>query len=116
MSGLSGDLQTLRASADPRAREAVELFAFRAGQETAAMAASLGGLDGFVFTGGVGEHAVEALAMVCERLRWLGVELDAAANSGGTGRIRTSGSRVEVRVIPTDEEATVARHTRDMVT
>ena len=116
VSGLSGDMRTLLASSDPRAREAVELFAFRAGRETAAMAASLGGLDGFVFTGGIGEHAAEARAMVCERLRWLGVELDAAANTGGAGRISTPGSRVEVRVIPTDEEATIARHTHDIVT
>lgn len=73
VSGLSSDTQTLLASADPRAREAVELFAFRVGQETAAMAAALGGLDGFIFTGGIGEHAAEAHSMVCERLRWLGV-------------------------------------------
>lgn len=79
------------------------------------MAASLGGLDGFVFTGGIGENAAEARAMVCERLRWLGVELDAAVNNGGTGRISTQHSRVEVHVIPTDEEATIARHTRDII-
>ena len=118
ISGVSSDMQVLLASADPRAREAVELFAFRVGQQTATMAASLGGLDGFVFTGGIGEHATEARARVCERLRWLGVELDAAANAGintsGAGRISTPGSRVEVHVIPTDEEATIARHTHDM--
>ncbi len=116
VSGLSSDMRTLLASADPRAREAVELFAFRVGQETAAMAASLGGLDGFVFTGGIGEHAAEARAMVCERLRWLGVELDPAANAGGAGRISPPASRVEVRVVPTDEEAMIARHTRNIIT
>jgi acetate kinase len=116
VSGVSSDMRTLLASADPQAREAVELFAFRIGQETAAMAASLGGLDGFVFTGGIGEHATEARAIVCQRLHWLGVELDAAANAGGAGRISTPSSRVEVHVIPTDEEATIARHTHDMVT
>jgi acetate kinase len=115
VSGVSSDMRTLLASADPRAREAVELFAFRVGQETAAMAASLGGLDGFVFTGGIGEHATEARAMVCERLNWLGVELDSAANTGGAGRISTPASRVEVHVIPTDEEATIARHTHDVI-
>ncbi|MEO9190767.1 MAG: acetate/propionate family kinase [Acetobacteraceae bacterium] len=115
VSGLSSDMRTLLASSEPRARAAVELFAFRVGQETAAMAASLGGLDGFVFTGGIGEHAVEARAMVCERLHWLGVALDAVANTGGAGRISTAGSRVEVHVIPTDEEATIARHTLDML-
>ena len=115
VSGLSSDMRTLLASAAPRAREAVELFAFRVGQETAAMAASMGGLDGFVFTGGIGEHAAEARTMVCARLRWLGVELDAAANTGGAGRISLRGSRVEVHVIPTDEEATIARHTHDVL-
>lgn len=69
VSGLSSDMRTLLASFDPRAREALELFAFRVGQETAAMAAALGGLDGFIFTGGIGEHTAEARAMVCERLR-----------------------------------------------
>ena len=115
VSSLSSDMRTLLASADPRAREAVELFAFRVGQETAVMAASLEGLDGFVFTGGIGEHAAEVRAMAGKRLRWLGVELDAGANRRGTGRISTPGSRVEVHVIPTDEEATIVRHTRDML-
>ena len=115
VSSLSSDMRKLLASADPRAREAVELFAFRVGQETAVMAASLEGLDGFVFTGGIGEHAAEVRAMAGKRLRWLGVELDAGANWRGTGRISTPGSRVEVHVIPTDEEATIVRHTRDML-
>ena len=115
VSGLSSDMRTLLASADKRAREAVELFAFRVGQETAVMAASLERLDGFVFTGGIGEHAAEVRAMAGKRLRWLGVELDAGANWRGTGRISTPGSRVEVHVIPTDEEATIVRHTRDML-
>ena len=115
VSGLSSDMRVLLASSDPRAREAVELFSFRIGQETAAMASSMGGLDGFVFTGGIGEHAAEVRAMVCERLRWLGVELDPAANKGGVGAISTPGSRIEVHVIPTDEEATIARHTHDLI-
>ena len=115
VSSLSSDMRTLLASADKRAREAVELFAFRVGQETAVMAASLERLDGFVFTGGIGEHAAEVRAMAGKRLRWLGVELDAGANWRGTGRISTPGSRVEVHVIPTDEEATIVRHTRDML-
>ena len=79
------------------------------------MAASLGGLDGFIFTGGIGEHAAEARAMVCERLQWLGVAMDAAANTAGAGRISTPDSRVEVHVIPTDEEATIARQPRDII-
>ena len=116
MSGLSGDMRALLASSDERAQEAVELFAFRVGQETAAMATSLGGLDGLVFTGGIGEHAAAVRAMVCERLRWMGVALDATANTAGAGRISTPESRVEVHIIPTDEEATIARHTHDRIT
>ncbi len=115
VSGVSSDMRTLLASSDPSARAAVELFAFRVAQQTAAMAASLDGLDGFVFTGGIGEHAAEARAMVCERLHWLGVALDAAASTGGTGRISAAGSRVEVHVIPTDEEVTIANHTSDIM-
>ena len=115
VSGLSSDMQVLLASSEQRAREAVELFAFRVGQATAAMAFSLGGLDGFVFTGGIGEHAAEVRAMVCEQLHWLGVQLDAAANRNATGRISMPGSRVEVHVIPTDEEAMIARHTQDLL-
>ena len=110
-------MQKLLASADPRAREAVELFAFRVGQETAAMAASLGGLDGLRLHGRDRRtRRVEARAMVCERLQWLGVALDAVANAGGAGRISTPESRVEVHIIPTDEEATIARHTHDRTT
>jgi acetate kinase len=79
------------------------------------MAASLGGLDVFIFTVGIGEHAAVARAMVCERLRWLGVALDPTANAGGSGQISTPASRVEVHVVPTDEEATIARHTHNVI-
>jgi acetate kinase len=98
VSGVSSDMRTLLASPDPHAREAVELFVFRIARETAALAASMGGLDGFIFTAGIGEHAAEVRAMVCERLAWLGVE------PGGDGP-------VAVHVIPTDEEKMIAIHT-----
>ena len=98
VSGVSSDMRALLASADPHAREAVELFVFRIARETAALAASVGGLDGFIFTAGIGEHAAEVRAMVCERLAWLGVE------PGGDGP-------VAVHVIPTDEEKMIAIHT-----
>ena len=101
VSGLSSDMRVLLDSREPNAREAVELFAYRVGQATAAMAASLDGLDGFIFTGGIGEHAVEVRAAVCKRMQWLGVDLDAAANMTGAGRISTPDSAVVVHVIPT---------------
>ena len=111
VSGLSNDMRTLLASDDPHAAEAVALFAYRIARETAALAGTLGGLDGFVFTAGIGEHAPPVRAAVCARLGWLGVELDPAANARGEGRISTAASRVAVHVIPTDEEAMIARHT-----
>lgn len=111
VSGLSSDMRDLLTSPDPRAREAINLFVYRIGREAAALASSLGGLDGFVFTAGIGEHATEIRAAVCERLRWLGVVPDVKANDLGAARISTKESRVEIRVIPTDEEAVIHRHT-----
>ena len=103
VSGLSSDMRVLLASDRPRSREAVELFVFRVVRETAALAASLGGLDGFVFTAGIGEHAPEIRAAVCERLRWLGV----VPGSPDGSLISAPDSGVEVRVIPTDEDAMI---------
>jgi acetate kinase len=112
VSGISGDVRRLLASDDPRAREALDLFAYRFALEAGALASALGGLDGLVFTAGIGEHAPAIRAQACGRLAWLGLELDAAANSAGSAVISTPRSRVEVRVIATDEEAMIARHTR----
>jgi acetate kinase len=72
----------------------------------------LGGLDGLVFTAGIGQHAPAIRAAVCERLGWLGLRLDPAANAANAGCISTRDSRVAVHVIPTDEEAMIARHTQ----
>lgn len=110
VSGISADLQDLSASDDPNAREAVDLFAFRTARETAAMTNTLEGLDGFVFTGGIGEHSPVVRAEVCERLHWLGVEMDGAANEAGVECISASHSKVQVLVIPTNEEIVVAAH------
>jgi acetate kinase len=107
VSGLSGDMRVLLASDQPRAREAIELFVFRIARETAALAASLGGLDGFIFTAGIGENAPAIRAAVCERLRWLGVITGPPNGSLISG----PSSTVEVHVIPTDEEAMIAHHT-----
>ena len=79
------------------------------------MVSALGGLDGLVFTGGIGEHAPAIRAAVCARLGWLGLRLDASANAVDAGRIDAPGSAIDVRVIPTDEEAVIARHTRATV-
>ena len=110
VSGISGDMRQLLASTEPRAKAAMDLFAFHAAREIAAMTNTLGGLELLVFTGGIGEHAAPIRAMIAERLHWLGVAIDPAANDAGAERIDTPQSGVEVRVIHTNEELVVARH------
>jgi acetate kinase len=110
VSGVSADMRTLLASSEAAAREAVDLFTFRAAQEIAVMANTLEGLDGLVFTGGIGEHAKEIRVAIGERLAWLGVRIDAAANDVARERINAGDSAVDVFVIPTNEELTIARH------
>lgn len=109
--GISSDMRTLLESPDPRAAEAVELFTYRIAREAGGLTSSLGGLDGLIFTAGIGEHAPPIRAAVCKRLEWLGVVLDPAANERGDALISAPQSRVEVRVIATDEERMIARHT-----
>jgi len=79
------------------------------------MANSLGGLECLVFTGGIGEHAPDIRAVACERLLWLGAELDPFANRDNAGQIGAPASRVDIRVIPTDEEMVIARHTLALI-
>lgn len=110
VSGTSADMRTLLASSEAAAREAVDLFTFRAAQQIAMMTTSLGGLDCLVFTGGIGEHAREIRAAIGERLAWMGVRIDAMANDAARERINGSGSAVDIFVIPTNEEMTIARH------
>jgi acetate kinase len=110
VSGISNDMRTLLASDDPRAAYAVDLFVWRICRELGALAAVLGGLDGLVFTAGIGERSAEIRARVCARAAWLGIELDARANQAGGPRISSAASRVAVYAIPTDEEQMIARH------
>jgi acetate kinase len=115
VSGVSGDMRALLASREAAAREAVDLFTFRVAAEVAVMASTLKGLDGLVFTGGIGEHAYEIRQQICDRLAWLGVRLDAKANAKGQQDIAAADSRVAVLVIPTSEETTIARHCRALL-
>jgi len=108
VSGISGDTRILLASDDPHAAEALDLFAFRVAAEVARMAGTLAGLELLVFTGGVGEHAGKVREAICARLEWLGVGIDASKSRDIISR---AGSAVEVRVIPTNEEMTIARQT-----
>jgi len=115
VSGISSDMRALLASGDPRARTAIDLYAYRIRRELGSLAAALGGLDAIVFTAGIGEHAAPIRQRVCEDAAWLGVELDAAANTKGGPRISTAASRVQAWVVPTNEELMIARHTRAVI-
>jgi acetate kinase len=115
VSGISSDLRTLLASAEPRAKLAVELFLYRIRRELGSLAAALGGLDTIVFTAGIGENAPGIRSRVCRDAAWLGVEIDEAANAAGQGCISAGSSRVAVWVIPTNEELIIARHTRRLL-
>ena len=113
--GLASDMRTLLASDAAAAGEAIELFVFRIAREFGALGASMGGVDGLVFTAGIGEHAPAIRRAVCARLGWLGVRIDETANARNALTISTPDSRLAVHVIPTDEEAMIARHTLDAV-
>jgi acetate kinase len=115
LSGVSNDMRDLLASDDPRARFAVDYFAYKVGQLTAALAAAMGGLDGVVFTAGIGERSPGVRARIIERFAWLGAELDAGANEAGATVISTPTSRLRLLVVPTDEELMIARHTAALV-
>ncbi|MFO1142815.1 MAG: acetate/propionate family kinase [Amaricoccus sp.] len=111
LSGVSNDMRVLLASDDPGAALAIDHFAYRCGLHAGQLAAAIDGLDAFVFTAGIGENASTIRARIAERLRWLGAELDPAANEAGATVISIPSSRVTLLVIPTDEELMIARHT-----
>ncbi len=123
ISGLTSDMRELLAEErehdDRRARLAIEIFAYRVRKYIGAYLAALGGADGIVFSGGIGENAAPVRARICEGMEWMGVALDAAKNAaaigGAEGRIDAAGARVPVWVIPTDEELLIARDTYRVV-
>lgn len=115
ISGISNDMRNLLGNPDPAAKLAVDYFVYRAAKEIGALAASLGGLDGLVFTAGIGENSSEVRKRILEASAWLGIDLDAAANASGGPRLSTPGSRVSAWVIPTNEEAMISRHTRTLL-
>jgi acetate kinase len=111
ISGLSNDMRDLVASDESDAKLAVDYFIYQAAKEIGACAAALGGVDGLVFTAGIGEHSVEIRRRICAASAWLGVELDERANAANGPRITTAQSRVSAWVVPTNEELMIARHT-----
>jgi acetate kinase len=110
ISGTSADVRELLAAeaTDPRAAEALALFCYRIRQSIGTLAASLGGLDVLVFSGGIGEQSAEIRKRICSGLGFLGIDIDNAPNQSAAAVISSSTSRVSVRVIPTDEEAVIA--------
>lgn len=115
VSGISSDMRALRQSTAPEAAEAIALFIYRIVREIGSLAAALGGLDGLVFTAGIGEHDAATRAEVAAGCRWLGIKLDAARNRHGDSKISTDSSTVSAWVIPTDEERIIARYTREVL-
>jgi len=115
LSGISSDFRELLASDDPRARFAIEVFCYRVAGHIASLAAALGGLDGIVFTAGVGENAAPVRSAICRSCAWLGLELDEPANRENRERISAPSSRVGAYVIKTDENLMIARHARALI-
>ena len=111
LSGVSNDVRELLASTEPDAGLALDYFVYRVSRELGSLAAALGGLDGLVFTAGIGENSPEIRARVCRQAAWLGLELDLGANAAGGPRISSAGSRVPVFMIRTNEERMIAEHT-----
>jgi len=113
VSGTTADMQTLLAAraSDPHAENAVALFCYSARKWVGALAAALGGLDSLVFTGGIGQHAAPVREEICRGLEHLGIGLDSGRNARSEPVVSGEGSRCVVRVVPTDEERVVARHT-----
>lgn len=110
VSGISHDMRHLENSDDPAAREAVDMFCYRAAQEVAGLMVSLGGMDALVFTAGIGEHSPYVRQEICRQLPWLDIRLDDQANAKNKILISRPDSGVGVYVIPTNEELVIARH------
>ena len=115
VSGISNNMLDLEASSHPHAHEAIALFCYRAAREIGALAATLGGLDALVFTAGIGENSLLVRRQICEQSAWLGVELNHDANEVGADQISTKSSAVDVRIIPTDEEAVIVASTKRLL-
>jgi acetate kinase len=116
VSGISNDMRTLRAreAVDTNAKRAIEMFVYRIVREIGSLVAALGGIEGIVFTGGIGENDGATRAEVIEGLAWAGFTLDDVANRTG-GPLISSGKGPKAWVIPTNEELVIARQTRSVL-
>ncbi len=116
LSGISGDWRRLEESGPGHAADAMAYFTHRALREIGGLAATMGGIDALVFTAGIGENAAGLRRDIAQGLGWLGVAIDPARNDAKAEIISTDASAVTVLVIPTDEEAVIAHHTRSLMT
>ncbi|MBN2630995.1 MAG: acetate/propionate family kinase [Rhodobacteraceae bacterium] len=115
LSGLSNDMRTLEAAGTVEAGQAIDYFVARCQREVGAMAASVGGIDALVFTGGIGENSRLIRARICERLGWMGIEVDPTRNAENAQVISSDQARTTVMVVPTNEELVIARAARAAV-
>jgi acetate kinase len=117
ISGDSSDMRVLleREAIDPSSRLAVEMYVYSVKKAIGALAAAMGGIDALVFSGGIGEHAAPVRARICDGLSFLGVAVDDGLNAANAPAISAPQTSVAVRVIPTDEEITIARAARHVL-
>jgi acetate kinase len=115
LSGISNDMRELLTSDRAEAALAIDYFVYRAALAAGSLAAAMSGLDGFVFTAGIGENAPEIRARIAARLGWMGAKLDAKANDLGGPLLSASDSRIPLYVVPTDEELMIAQHTANVL-
>jgi len=115
LSGISNDMRILLNSNEPRAQLAIDYFVYRVSREIGSLAAAMGGLDGLVFTAGIGENSPKIRQLIAEQATWLGVDIDATANEKSVACISRANSRVSVWMLPTNEELMIAHHTRTLL-
>ncbi len=117
VSGVGSDMRALQAVAlvDPDARLAIDMFGYQVRKAIAGMTAVMGGVDGLVFTGGIGQNDSSLRAAICQGLDWMGVALDPAYNRSGSGSIQSLASRCTVAVLPSQEDEQIAWHTHALV-
>ena len=116
VSGVTADVKTLlaRRGTDADAALAIDMFCYQARKAVGALAAAMGGIDTLVFTGGIGEHAAEVRAQICAPLAFLGVSIEPGRNAASAAVVSPDGARCTVRVVKTDEERMIARHTVEL--
>ena len=115
LSGISGDMRTLLASSEPEAVRAIDYYCYWAARHAGSLITALEGIDGFVFTGGVGENASAVRAGIISHLGWLGLKLDEVRNKTGTSEISPLGAQPQVWIVKANEELVIADHARQLL-